>query len=358
MARIAVDARPLAAVTTGIGRYTYALLERMFKSDHEWYLYSHAPLLRDFSGLDNVTVRCGNVPWGSMSSPFAQVVFPIWARRDRVEVFWSPRHHLPVFLPTNITKVVTIHDLVWRNFPQTMSRLGWLLESLLMPPTLRLADSVIAVSESTMLELVEFFDHCEGKVSVIQEAPFLGGGGVPVVLGDYFLFVGTLEPRKNLNRLLYAFKRYINLVDNPLPLKVCGGKGWGGVEVDEIVSELGLEGYVEVLGYVEDYKLAELYRNARALLIPSLYEGFGLPIVEAFSQGTPVLTSNRGAMKEVGGDGAFLIDPEAPEAIAQALKSLSEDISIVRELQKCALVRAGQFSWGRAAKDTLSILER
>ncbi|WNZ54759.1 glycosyltransferase [Microbulbifer sp. MKSA007] len=228
MARIALDARPLSESTTGIGRYTRALFDRMCESEHHWYLYSHKPLMGSFSSADNITVRCGSVRWGSLSSPFAQVVFPVWARLDRIDVFWSPRHHLPLFLPVRISKVVTIHDLVWQKFPQTMSRLGLQLERLLMPPSLRLADNVIAVSESTGEEILGSFSYCRDKVVVIPEAPFLKSPCFRLRRGDYFLFVGTLEPRKNLQRLLEAYSQYTRIAKEALPLKLCGGKGWGG----------------------------------------------------------------------------------------------------------------------------------
>ncbi|WP_444931463.1 glycosyltransferase family 4 protein [Microbulbifer sp. SSSA002] len=357
MARIAVDARPLSEATTGIGRYTRALFDRMCESEHHWYLYSHKPLIGNLPNTGNITVRCGNVSWGSLSSPFAQVVFPLWARLDRIDVFWSPRHHLPLFLPLRTFKVVTIHDLVWQKFPQTMSRLGLQLERWLMPPSLRLADNVIAVSESTGGEVLDSFSCSRGKVVVIPEAPFLDSCSSIATRGDYFLFVGTLEPRKNLRRLLEAYCQYTMLVEEALPLKLCGGKGWGGVKVEEVIEELGLGGRVEVLGYVDDSQLPALYNNARALLIPSLYEGFGLPIVEAFSQGTPVLTSNSGAMQEVAGEAALLVDPLDVEGMAKALVRLTSDCSLVESLQKNALTRLDKFCWAKSSAKTLAVLE-
>lgn len=357
MAKIAVDARPLSIPTTGIGRYTRAVLERLLDSQHQWYLYSHQPLLGEFESLPSVTVRCGSVRMASLGSLYSQVVFPFWAKRDNVDLFWSPRHHLPLCMGSSTLKVVTIHDLVWKAFPKTMSRLGRQIERILMPPSLQTADAVIAVSGSTAREVENSFPVAAGKVHTIYEAPFLASLNAHDDKGDYFLFVGTFEPRKNLARLLGAYGLYRSIVSEPLPLKVCGGKGWGVPELEELIEKEGLRELVEVLGYVEDDQLSGLYRKARALLIPSLYEGFGLPIVEAFSQGTPVITSNRGAMEEVAGDGGLLVDPENIEDMASALATLTDDLELVEQLQLRAHARAKQFSWDTAAEQTLSLME-
>ncbi|WP_226647214.1 glycosyltransferase family 4 protein [Microbulbifer variabilis] len=357
MAKIAVDARPLSIPTTGIGRYTQALLEFMLDSEHQWYLYSHKPLLIDFESLNNVTVRSGAINKSSLSSIFAQVVFPLWSRIDKIDLFWSPRHHLPLCLGSSVVRVVTIHDLVWQRFPQTMSRSGLLLERLLMPPSLKTADLVVTVSGSISDELQQSFPKYAEKIQTIHEAPFLALANKPGPLGKYFLFVGTIEPRKNLRRLLEAYCSYRELVTEPLPLKICGGKGWGMPELKGKVQELDLEGSVEILGYITDEKLPDLYREARALLIPSLYEGFGLPIVEAYSQGTPVLTANRGAMAEIAGSAALTVNPDSTTEIAHALAVLTEDHPKVKELQIRALRRASEFSWDKAAAETLSVIE-
>ncbi|WNZ54758.1 glycosyltransferase family 1 protein [Microbulbifer sp. MKSA007] len=129
------------------------------------------------------------------------------------------------------------------------------------------------------------------------------------------------------------------------------------MKVEEVVERLGLSEKVEILGYVEDAQLPDLYSNARALLIPSLYEGFGLPIVEAFSQGTPVLTSNCGAMKEVAGDAALLVNPLDVEGMARGLVKLTTEQALVERLQRNALARLNMFCWERSAAKTLSVLE-
>jgi len=352
--RIAVDARPLSFPTTGIGRYTQYLLTRLFDTDWHWYLYSDRPLLWPESLPGNVEVRYPRYMPPSAGSLFAQAVFPVWSKNDQVDLFWSPRHHLPLMLGTKVRSIVTIHDLVWKHFPDTMSRFGRILDSRLMPPSVRKADKVIAVSAATASEVRAL--HPRADIATVYEAAFLDQFKDKQI-GDYFLFVGTLEPRKNLERLLSAYGNYAAASGSALPLKICGGKGWGLPELESLIQKNNLGEQVEILGYVEDAALPGLYQNARALLMPSLYEGFGLPIVEAFSQGTPVVTSNRGAMEEVAGDGGLLVDPENIEDIASALARLTEDLELVEKLQSRALARSSLFSWDAAADQTLSLME-
>ncbi|MFV8782437.1 glycosyltransferase family 4 protein [Microbulbifer sp. SA54] len=356
MARIAVDARPLSIPTTGIGRYTQAVLDRLLDSEHEWFLYSDRPLKLDYGTRTNVQVRTGRLKAAKFGSIYAQLQFPRWSRQDQVDLYWSPRHHLPLLISSAVPQVVTIHDLVWKLYPETMSRFGHWLERVLMPPSIRAASAVIAVSDATATDVAQHFPVAAGRLRTIYEAPFLPifEGRRPE--GNYFLFVGTIEPRKNLFRLLEAYSRYLRLVAEPLPLKICGGSGWGLPELEDKLRVLGITDHVEVLGYVEDNQLPSLYRNARALLLPSLYEGFGLPIVEAFSQGTPVMTSSRGAMQEVAGDAGVLVDPECVDGMARCLAELTGNTARVRNLQSLALDRAKQFSWDRAAEQTLELM--
>ncbi|MCO1333543.1 glycosyltransferase family 4 protein [Microbulbifer sp. OS29] len=358
MLRIGVDARPLSVATTGIGRYTEALIERMLKSGDQWFLYSDAPLPDRFYTIENVVVRSGKIGRKSLGTLFAQARFPGWAKRDDVQVFWSPRHHLPLLMPSSVNQVVTIHDMVWLRFPETMSVFGKYLERGLMPPSVRLAHTVIAVSQFTGDELAELLPESVVKTVVIPEAPFLQNSEARVD-GEYFLFVGTLEPRKNLERLLTAYRAYVDTVSSePLPLYICGGRGWGLPRLSEIIAELGIGKNVKLLGYVPDHDLSGLYRSARALLMPSIYEGFGLPIVEAFSQNTPVMTSEAGAMREVAGGGGLLVDPLSVSSMADGIIQLHSNLGLVHDLQRAAGARVSEFCWGQAAKDTLKVLEQ
>jgi glycosyltransferase involved in cell wall biosynthesis len=362
--RIAVDARPLAHPHTGIGRYTGALLKHMLELDesHHWFLYSDRELESQWVLHPRVTIRIGHAAgrWQRWSRLWcSQISFSRWARRDGINVFWSPRHHLPLFLGRRVSKVVTVHDLVWKRFPETMLADNLKLEQLLMPRSLARAGHIIAVSKFTANELAECLPGLSCPVQVIHEASLFKSGerAVQEVTEPYFLFVGTLEPRKNLPVLLSAFAELVHERAIAVRLVIVGGQGWGNQNIQQRVRELKLEDYVSQLGIVGDEQLKRTYQGSLALLMPSLYEGFGLPALEAMSCGVPVIASNRGALPEVVGEGGILLAPEDETAMVNAMEALLVDEGYRDQLSERARARAAAFSWESAAAATLRVLE-
>jgi len=362
--RIAVDARPLAHPTAGIGRYTDSLVTKLIPQGGKWFLYSDRPLLKDYSHLGDVVVRLPErrrIP-GVLR---AQTDFVGWAKRDVIDIFWSPRHHLPVFLPRKIKKLVTIHDLVWIRHPGSMKKIGWLLEFLLMPVTLLLADRIISVSEFTAGEMEDVLRVPAAKIETIPLAPYdfdeeqqPGDSPVDILNKEYFLFVGTPEPRKNLRRLLEAFRNLCKVLDTSPALYIVGGHGWGGEETSDLVLELDLGKDVVLLGHVNDSELEQVYRHALALVMPSLYEGFGLPILEAMRHGVPAITGNCASMPEVAGDGALLVNPLSVGDIEAAMSKLYLQPELRAALSESALAQAQKFSWELAADRTLAQIKK
>ncbi|MCM1129675.1 MAG: glycosyltransferase family 4 protein [Alistipes senegalensis] len=289
-------------------------------------------------------------------------MLPWQATRDKVDVFWGTTHRLPRYLPTSVARVVTIHDLVWKFAGETMRPLSRWLEKRLMPEAVCLADRIIANSWSTAQGIEAEFPLAKDKVRVVHL-------GMPVMAlpsdrksllyfgidRPYFLFVGTLEPRKNLRRLLGAFARLPEGVRNANLLVIAGGKGWGGVNVDALLKELKIERHVIVVGYVSNTQLSSLYAHARFLAMPSLYEGFGLPLVEAMGFGTPVLTSKVSSMPEVAGDAGFLVDPLDEAAIAEGVGRLLTDEALRQSLANKAKTNVIRFSWRKAAKEMMGV---
>jgi len=362
--RIAVDASSLAEPMTGVGRYTYEILRRLVVMGHEWVLYAHRPLVVGDWDQPNVSVVAGRVPRRLLRTFWVQTAVPYMARRDRAELFWSPAHRLPIVLPDNVARVVTIHDLVWKRVPETMHPFSYWLDKTLMPVSVRLADRVITVSQ-----------HTAGDV--LAEMPLTGDKLRPIPLGisdlsqpgprgrlnslglsePYFLFVGTLEPRKNLARLLEGYSRLPGELKDRAMLAVAGGKGWGGIDVMTLADNFGIRDRIKVLGYVDDAVLATLYAHALFFAMPSLYEGFGLPLLEAMARGSPVLTSTCASMPEVAGDAGLFVDPNDVESIRQGLVRLLGDDSLRNALASKAQANAFRFSWDRAAEETLEVFE-
>jgi glycosyltransferase involved in cell wall biosynthesis len=177
----------------------------------------------------------------------------------------------------------------------------------------------------------------------------------PFAPGEFWLNVGTVEPRKNQIRLLEAYSRYLEVGGNPMPLVLAGGKGWLMDDFNKHVSDLGLEGQILFTGYVSDDELIWLYRNCYANLYPSLFEGFGLPILEGMQFGAPTFCSSSTSMPEVGGDAAILLDPNDVEGWAQAMLEL--DLRKREQLSELSLKRAAGFSWQKSAGKLLQLYE-
>jgi glycosyltransferase involved in cell wall biosynthesis len=253
--------------------------------------------------------------------------------------------------------------MVWRKYPQTMKKSTLWAVRVFMPPAMRLADRVIADSQSTAADLRSAFPRCADKIRIVYP-----GAGVEyqgstadvdhlAELGinrPFFLFVGTLEPRKNLERLISAYAIIPSELRKEAQMVIVGGQGWGGLELSRWISLRGLADDTVVTGYVTDTQLSELYARARFLAMPSLYEGFGFPVLEAMARGTPALISGVSSLPEVGGDAVVVVDPLDEASIASGLIDL---LSGPRrdELALRSKTQAKRFSWDKAAAEVEAV---
>ncbi|MEE4659441.1 MAG: glycosyltransferase family 1 protein [Halieaceae bacterium] len=359
--RIAVDAKLLSNPGSGIGRYTAALLEHMIPMGHQWLLYSERPFNSPLVDSPRVWKRTGHALEGSIKGlRWSQLSFARWTLQDVVDLFWSPRHHLPFLLPRETARVVTIHDMVWRQIPETMPRRRLWLERALMGPSVRAADKVICVSRFTASEVSRYFPSAVGKCEVIPcaadtEVAINTTPSFPAP-EHFLLFVGTPEPRKNLPRLLRAYASLREAAALP-DLVLVGARGWGDDNLPALIQELGIESRVHRPGHVSEADLQWLYAHATGLMMPSLYEGFGLPVLEAMQHGVPAIASSTSALPEVVGDAGLLVDPYSETEIANAISALLHEPGLRDTLSQRALARAGRFSWQRAAEETLAVFE-
>jgi len=265
------------------------------------------------------------------------VVLPELAKKERLDVLHCPTFRGPL-RPVSCPLVVTVHDLAVLRHPETFNLWTRQYSRLCVFRVVRSARLVIAVSEATWRDVVELLGAAEDRVRVVPNGvgeTFTPDG--PREDGDYVLAVGTIEPRKNLERLAEATRRL------SVELRVVGAGGWGRVELGAGVRRLGR---------VSDDELVRLYRGARCLAYPSLYEGFGIPILEAMASGTPVVTSRGGATEEVAGGAAVLVDPRDVESIAAGIE---EAAARRDELVPAGLARARQFSWEEPARRTADV---
>jgi glycosyltransferase involved in cell wall biosynthesis len=263
---------------------------------------------------------------------------------------------------------VTIHDVIPLVLPWAFSpKHRWLLTTTLA--RVRKQAEMLIVPSTAVAEDVVHYLHVEReRITVIPMgcAPRFQPSHEPVRVAGirqrydlperYVLFVGTLEPRKNVKTLLQAFAHVIaDAPQDGLRLVIAGGEGWGSEDYLATVAALKMDDYVVFTGFVEDDDLPDLYRGALLFVYPSLYEGFGLPVLEAMACGTPVITSNRTSLPEVAGDAALFVDPTQPEMLAAAISSVMYDGELRQALRAKGLARAGAFTWDAVAEHTLAL---
>lgn len=291
---------------------------------------------------------------------------PELARRPP-DVFFEPAHVLPLQHPS--ASVVTVHDLGYEHFPEAHPRLQrWYLR-LTTHWHVRAARVILADSHATRNDLIELYAADPTKVTVVYPgvdlehfrpvrdlrtmAAVRAGYELPP---RYFLYVGTLQPRKNLARLIEAFAA-VAALDPEVGLVLAGQRGWLYDGLFAQVRRFGLEGRVHFPGYLPDEALPALLSGALAFVFPSLFEGFGLPILEAQACGTPVLTSTTSSCPEVAGDAALLVPPTDVASIAAGLRRLLTEPELRAHLVERGAANVGHFTWTRAAAETLAIME-
>lgn len=364
--RIGIDVSSFSRPVTGISRYIIEVVRGFTNYPVELFLYgvkkSESPLWRQLNA--NAHIRTSLEKRRYLNFCFLQVAIPIWANKDKLDLFFAPAHRLPFWLSNDIKKVLTVHDLVWIRHPETMRRLSWFFERILQPLAIRRAHSILTDAMSTSTDLKHYFRGIDSKINV---AP-LGISRLSSI-GEctdsrrdkfdipYCLFVGTIEPRKNILRLLQAYELLEGSVRQKCQLVIVGKKGWRMRNLSHSVKDMMLDRDVKLIGYVTDQELDKLYKNASFFVYPSIYEGFGLPLVEAMSYGLPILTSNSSAMPEVVGEAGILVDPLNAESIADGLRLLITDDRTRLDLAKKSIERAALFSWKKTLEMMWSLFQ-
>ncbi|MCD4708686.1 MAG: glycosyltransferase family 4 protein [Candidatus Sabulitectum sp.] len=356
--KIGIDVSPLYMNTSGISNYVRYLLQGLATAGgkHSFVLYTNKVLNMDTDLPDNFRIKVVRLPFPKFQAWF-QLGLPLRLRCDGVNVFLGTFHRLPLF--SRIPSVLTIHDLSGLLLKDYHLR-SVVVRNSLLPLFIRKARRIIAVSQFTADEIVRNFPGVKGRMDVVLEAPAPGLTRVEQdsVLNEvrndlklpdrYILFLGTLEPRKNLPRLLKAYASIAHRI--PQDIVLAGRMGWGSNQLNEVLKRNDIRDRIHLTGFVEDQQLPALISMADIMAYPALYEGFGLPVVEAMACGTPVLTSSVSSLPEAAGGAALLADPESVEDIAENLLKLADSSDLRRDLALKGLARVSRLSWEVTAR--------
>jgi glycosyltransferase involved in cell wall biosynthesis len=354
--RVAINAQLVSFSQTyrnaGVSRYTYTLLDGLSHADTEqrytaFVSESEAPAAARSPLVETGRLHVVPSAWPTGRPPqrivWEQLALPAELRRQRADVFHSPVNVLPHRLPC--ASVVTVHDLAFVHYPQYFRPARRFYQRVFTQRSVRSATVVIAVSESTKRDLVERFGAAEERVRVVYPAidpdfrpvrdpaalaAFRAHHGLPE---RYLLFLGTIEPRKNLLTLLDAYARLRAASPDTPRLVIAGAKGWYYQAVFERARALDLEPHITFAGYVVREEQPLWYAGAELFVYPSLYEGFGLPVAEALACGTPVITSSVSSLPEAGGSVAIQIAPDDPDRLAHTMHSVLTDAGVRERTQ-------------------------
>jgi len=388
---LGINAISLLTPLTGIGQYTLNLALELRKDPTLSLSYFYGPFWSEHCYINQQHVRQAAkqvqatgrgttlpaivagikkvvkavIPYPYEVTRFLQQrVFSKGARNRRIMLY-----HDPNFIPYCFDGpvVITIHDLSLLKYPETHPEDRIRAIGRQLPEAVARADAIIAVTEATRQEIITTFGPSSDKVFAIHNG--VGRHFQPLSQAEtaavlqphqltyrgYILNVGTLEPRKNLIRLARAYRSLPIALRDHYPLVIVGMKGWHYESIEQELRPLVRSGHIRWLGYIPTEALPALYAGAAMLVYPSLYEGFGLPLVEAMASGTPVITSNCSSMPEVVGNAGMLVEPEDEAMIAQAIRQLLEDENAAQQLAEQGLERVQQFAWERCAQQTLAV---
>lgn len=352
--KIAIDTQTTLGQRSGFGFYVKNLIEALQKNDKSnQYILIAPDRDKDFFTLERFI-------WD-------QFTFPGEAKKAKVDILHQPCFSAPVFYKGKI--VVTVHDIIPKLFPANLPLISRLFYSRWMTYTYRAADAIIADSECTKNDLIKHLHIDPKKIKVIYLAvsenfkPESSKSAIENIKKkyhtgeNYFIHVGTLEPRKNLPFLVAAYSLAVKsgLKEN---LVIIGKKGWYYNDLYALVHKLHLEKRVIFTGYASDEDIPVLYSGSTALTFPSIYEGFGFPPLEAMACGTPVISSNTSSLPEVVGSAGILLPPKDETLWAKKMLEISQNKKLAQELKIRGLKQAEKFSWEKTARQTIEVYEK
>ena len=372
--RVAINAIAMLSPLTGIGQYAYNLVREMQDLRLAPWLFYGASWSQELRAMTLPGMETAKTVFKRlMPKPYVvkrfllQQTFSRGVKRHGVKLY-----HEPNFMSYRFDgpAVVTVHDLSWLRYPETHPADRVREMNRVMPRAMESAAHVLVDSDFVKREVMEHYGLPEGRITttllgVSTEFRPLTAEQCAAPLdryrlqyGRYILAVATLEPRKNLSSLIAAFAQLPDTLRRRYPLVIAGMRGWGESMMSESLRNMIAKGEVKLVGYVAQADLPKLYAGARMFVYPSLYEGFGLPPLEAMACAVPVIASNRASLPEVVGNAGILSEALDDSRIAQHMRALIEDDALHAHLAKAGRLRARQFTWRKCAMETLAVYRR
>ena len=367
--RIGIDATALPPNPVGAGNYIIQLVRALadLETEHQFTIFAQQ------SGCQLIGDLAQDVHWvvvpnlrPAVRLLWEQMRLPGLVKRSALDLLHSPHYTRPAVLPCG--SVVTFHDMTFFLFPELHTRIKRIFFSLAIRQSARHADALVAVSENTRQDAIRILGISPNRIFTIpsgisedfhpiKDQTILNDGRLRYQLpADFILYVGLIEPRKNLPMLLKAYARLVSQIDPP-PLVLVGRLGWMYDQVFQLVEQLELTNRVHIKGYIPAQNLPIVYNLAKLFVYPSTYEGFGFPPLEAMACGTPVITTGISAMLENVGDAGLLIPPHNESALTNAIKTLLNDSALRDHLSIVGRQRAAEFTWERTAMETLKVYQ-
>jgi glycosyltransferase involved in cell wall biosynthesis len=368
--KIAINANELCqSQTNGVKIYVYNILKCLAGKKRAVTIYHQKKIKKEWN-IKSANLKHKLIKWPFPFWTHFRFPFELW--RDKPDVFFTPIQTIPFFLP-KCKIIAMVHDLAFLKFPNDFTFEGRLKLLFHTKRTIKKAEKIIVPSQTTKNDLIKYYQANPKQIEVIyhgasfkkkSQTPSVwdSGHSVSVISQPYILFVGTIQPRKNIQGLIEAFEILKNS-HSPLyksgdniKLIIVGGKGWLWKKVFEKAEKSKYKKDIIFIGQVSSEKLSEIYQNAEVFILPSFYEGFGLPILEAMANGVPVIAGNNSSMIEITGDAGILINPYKPEEITKAIKKIIQNKNFREKLVEKGLKQAKKFTWEKCAKKTMEVL--
>lgn len=361
MKKIGLNITPMLGQKTGIGWYTYKIIEKLIERNKNIYIGE----VFNFYRRHDINKIRNNIKKIEIEE---NIFFPrrLFNKLNYIfsyNLFFKKKKEIYHFFSFKIPKkikgkvVVTIHDMIYKIYPETTQIKNMDKFDKEINHSIIMSDKIIAVSEATKKDILRYFNISEKKIEVIYPGVedelyktyiFKKQSIKKYKIGTkYILFLGTLEPRKNIVNIIKSFER-ANLKE--IKLVITGGKGWKYEEIFEAYKNSPCKDKIQMLDYIAEEDKIALYKGAELFIFPSLYEGFGMPVLEAMAAGTPVITSNISSLPEVAGDAAILVNPYDIDEISKAIKNIIGDEVLKKEMIRKGLEQAKKFTWENSVK--------